>query len=75
MPRHAAQGRKAAVTGDLILIHLGEWYGGRNYLLAAAYPRQRDSERYPINPSTNRDGGGTNRGGEIVGGEKTKLAV
>jgi hypothetical protein len=24
MPRHAAQGRKAAITGDLILIHRGE---------------------------------------------------
>ena len=24
MPRHVAQGRKAAVTGDLILIHRGE---------------------------------------------------
>jgi hypothetical protein len=24
MPRHAAQGQKAAVTGDLILIHRGE---------------------------------------------------
>jgi hypothetical protein len=39
-------------------------YGGRNTLLAGTYPRRRNSERYLIIPSTNRDSGGTNRGGD-----------
>jgi hypothetical protein len=46
-------------------------YGGRSKLLAGRYPRRRyllNPKRYPIDPSTNQDGEGTNRV-RLVGGE------
>ena len=51
------------------LVRRPEYFTGRTY------PRRRDSGYYLINMSTNRDAGGTNRGGEVVGGEIGALAV
>jgi hypothetical protein len=68
MLRHAAQGRKAAVTDVHIRIHRDELYGGRNILLAVAYPRRRT-------PSVNHltrariETAATRIAAEVVGGE------
>jgi len=68
MLRHAAQGRKAVVIGVPIRIHRGELYGGRNILLAVAYPRRRT-------PSVNHltrariETAATRIAAEVVGGE------
>jgi hypothetical protein len=64
VPRYVAQGREAAVTDELIQSGRGKtWYGGRGKLLVGRYPRRRyllNPERYPVDPSVNHGGEGTN---------------
>jgi hypothetical protein len=60
--RHKAEGRRSpACLSDSTaasLVRRPELFTGRSY------PRRHDSDGYLINPSTNRDAGGTNRGGD-----------
>jgi hypothetical protein len=63
VPRHVAQGREEAISGEPIQIHRGLLgYGGRSKIAVGVYPR-RDiylPRCYPIDSSVNHHGDSTN---------------